>query len=108
MSKLARQQARSNPADWPDLPFADWADTCTTLHLWTQIVGKNRLAYAPMVNHWWQSPLDVTSRGLTTSPIHYGGTSFQIDTRTAEAIFLALTDKGCAGVTMAMAGTPYV
>ena len=55
----------SNP--WPPLPLAEWQDTKETLHLWTQIVGKVRLALAPMVNHWWQVPLYVTARGLTTS-----------------------------------------
>ena len=65
--------------DWPDLPLAAWADTCATLHLWTQVVGKVRLAHAPLINHWWQVPLYVTSRGLTTSPIPYGVRSFQID-----------------------------
>lgn len=65
--------------DWPDLPLTAWADTCDTLHLWTQVVGKIRLAHAPMVNHWWQVPLYVSSRGLTTSPIPYGSESFQVD-----------------------------
>ena len=55
--------------DWPDLPLDDWADTCATLHLWTQVVGKIRLAHAPMINHWWQVPLYVSARGLATSPI---------------------------------------
>jgi hypothetical protein len=64
---------------WPDLPLANWADTCATLHLWTQIVGKIRLAHAPLINHWWQVPLYVTSRGLTTSMIPYGSRGFQID-----------------------------
>ena len=64
---------------WPDLPFAEWQDTCATLHMWTQIVGKIRLALEPMVNHWWQVPLYVTATGLTTSPIPYEGRSFQID-----------------------------
>jgi Family of unknown function (DUF5996) len=65
---------------WPKLPFEAWEDTCATLHLWTQIVGKIRLARAPMTNHWWQVPLYVTCRGLTTSPIpHESGRSFQID-----------------------------
>jgi hypothetical protein len=64
---------------WPDLPLAEWADTCATLHLWTQVVGKIRLAHAPLINHWWQVPLYVTSRGLTTSPIAYGSRSFQLD-----------------------------
>ncbi len=56
----------------PSLPLADWQETCTTLHLWTQIVGKIRLALAPMVNHWWQVPLYLTARGLTTSPMPAG------------------------------------
>ncbi len=64
---------------WPSLPFAAWRETRASLHLWTQIVGKIRLALAPMVNHWWQVPLYVTSRGLTTSPIPYGAGSFRID-----------------------------
>lgn len=64
---------------WPELPFAQWQDTCATLHMWTQIVGKVRLELAPMVNHWWQVPLYVTSSGLTTSPIPYSSRSFQID-----------------------------
>jgi hypothetical protein len=64
---------------WPALPFEEWKDTCATLHLWTQIVGKVRLAHAPMVNHWWQVPLYVTSRGLTTSAMPHGRRSFQID-----------------------------
>ena len=65
--------------DWPDLPFSEWADTCATLHLWTQIVGKIRLALTPAVNHWWNVPLYVTSRGLTTSLMFHGARGFQID-----------------------------
>ncbi|MGO8920367.1 MAG: DUF5996 family protein [Stellaceae bacterium] len=64
---------------WPSLPLAQWQDTCATLHLWMQVVGKIRLAQAPLVNHWWQVPLYVTARGLTTSPMPYGTRSFQID-----------------------------
>src|SRR5690348_15395041 len=67
------------PAAWPDLPLAAWRDTCATLHLWTQVVGKVRLARAAMINHWWQVPLYVTTRGLTTSPIPHGARTFQID-----------------------------
>src|SRR5258708_17723583 len=70
----------TSAAYWPELPFDEWEDTCATLHLWTQTVGKVRLAKAPMINHWWQVPLYVTCRGLTTSPIPYeSGRSFQID-----------------------------
>ncbi|HKX09702.1 MAG TPA: DUF5996 family protein [Stellaceae bacterium] len=66
-------------AAWPSLPFAEWRDTCATLHLWTQVVGKIRLAQAPLINHWWQVPLYVTARGLTTSPMPHGTRVFQID-----------------------------
>jgi hypothetical protein len=71
--------AAGAPDIWPPLPLADWQDTYATLHRWTQIVGKLRLAHAPMLNHWWQVPLYVTSRGLTTSLIPYGSRSFQVD-----------------------------
>ena len=66
-------------SDWPALRFEEWKDTCDTLHLWTQVAGKIRLACAPMINHWWQVPLYVTSRGLTTSAMPYESRSFQID-----------------------------
>jgi hypothetical protein len=64
---------------WPSLPLAEWRDTCATLHMWTQVIGKIRLAQAPMINHWWQVPLYLTSSGLTTSPIPYAARTFQID-----------------------------
>jgi hypothetical protein len=64
---------------WPSLPYEEWRETCATLHMWTQIVGKVRLAQAPHVNHWWQVPLYVTPSGLTTSPVPYGHRTFQID-----------------------------
>ena len=76
---IKRRPNQSNSGDWPDLPLSAWADTCATLHLWTQVVGKIRLAHAPMVNHWWQVPLYVTSRGLTTSAMPHGARNFQID-----------------------------
>jgi len=64
---------------WPTLPLKEWKDTYATLHMWTQIVGKIRLAQTPWVNHSWHVTLYVTSRGLTTSPIPYGLKTFQID-----------------------------
>ena len=64
---------------WPDLPYSAWADTCVTLHLWTQIVGKIRLAFTPWLNHSWHVPFYVTARGLTTSPIPWRDRSFEID-----------------------------
>ena len=64
---------------WPSLPLEAWGDTCATLHMWTQIVGKIRLAQCPWVNHSWHVTLFVTARGLTTSTIPYGDRTFQID-----------------------------
>ncbi|MBW4640587.1 MAG: hypothetical protein KME05_20635 [Gloeocapsa sp. UFS-A4-WI-NPMV-4B04] len=64
---------------WPALPLAEWKDTYATLHMWTQIVGKIRLAQTPLVNHWWNVPLYVTARGLTTSPMPYNERTFEID-----------------------------
>jgi hypothetical protein len=57
---------------WPELPLSAWAGTRDTLHLWTQVIGKVRLALEPMINHWWQVPLYVNARGLTTSLMPYG------------------------------------
>lgn len=65
---------------WPALPVAEWQATRDTLQLWTQIVGKVRMVNEPMVNHWWNVPLYVTARGLTTSLMsHPSGEGFQID-----------------------------
>jgi hypothetical protein len=64
---------------WPTLPFNEWQGTAETLHMWTQIVGKIRLALTPWINHSWHVTLYTTSRGLTTSPIPYGLHTFQID-----------------------------
>ena len=66
------------PATWPPLPYPAWRDTCATLQLWTQIVGKIRLALSPKINHWWQSTLYVTPRGLTTGTIPYQTRTFEI------------------------------
>ncbi|MGE5202361.1 MAG: DUF5996 family protein [Acidobacteriota bacterium] len=63
---------------WPALPLEAWEPTRATLHMWTQIVGKVRLALSPHVNHWWQVPLYVSARGLTTSPIPCDGGVFEI------------------------------
>lgn len=64
---------------WPELEYGAWKDTCATLHMWTQIVGKIRLAQTPLENHWWNVPLYVTARGLTTSAMPHGARTFQID-----------------------------
>jgi hypothetical protein len=64
---------------WPELRVDSWGPTRETFHLWTQIVGKVRMAHAPMLNHWWQVPLYVTARGLGTSAIPYEGGVFDIE-----------------------------
>jgi hypothetical protein len=68
----------STNSPWPDLPLSQWSETCETLHRWTQVVGKVRMALTPLVNHWWNVTLYVTSRGLTTSPVPCGSRTFEI------------------------------
>ena len=69
----------TRPDAWPSLPLAEWRETRDTLHMWTQIAGKVRLALAPHLNHWWQVPLYVSARGLTTSPIPAQNGIFEIE-----------------------------
>ena len=64
---------------WPSLPLEEWKDTCATLHMWTQIVGKVRLEQTPLVNHWWNVPLYVSARGLTTTAMPYGDRFFEME-----------------------------
>jgi Family of unknown function (DUF5996) len=66
------------PECWPMLPLDSWENTRATLHMWTQIVGKVRLHLTPLVNHWWNVPLYVSARGLTTSRIPYGERAFEL------------------------------
>ena len=109
---------------WPFLPAAaDWAETRETLHRWLQVVGKVRLAHAPLVNHWWNVPLYVTPRGLTTSLVPHGTTPFEVafdlqdhaltlDVAGQDRRSLALADASVAGLTrwllaaLAEAGIP--
>jgi hypothetical protein len=73
---MPTNQARD--AIWPPLPLEAWSDTCATLHMWMQIVGKIRLVQSPWVNHSWHATFYVTPRGLTTSPIPHGQRSFEM------------------------------
>ncbi len=66
------------PECWPALLLDSWKDTYATLHMWTQMVGKVRLRLTPLMNHWWNVPLYVTARGLTTSRIPYGQRAFEL------------------------------
>lgn len=71
--------ASTSDVTWPPLPLADWQDTLETLHMWTQIVGKTRLALEPMQNHWWQVTLYVTASGLSTSAMPFGSGAFEVE-----------------------------
>jgi Family of unknown function (DUF5996) len=79
---------------WPELRLDDWQETCATLHLWTQVVGKIRLALTPWLNHSWHVVLYVTTRGLTTSPIPHGERSFSIDFDFIDHRLVIATDDG--------------
>jgi len=85
-----------NHDSWPELPLEAWQDTYATLHMWTQIVGKVRLALSPRVNHWWEVPLYVNARGLTTSAIPYGDGSFEVQFDFIDHKLRIDTSKGSA------------
>ena len=79
---------------WPALPLEAWKDTRDTLHMWTQIIGKIRLKLAPPLNHWWQVPLYLTSRGLTTTPIPFGDREFDVTFDFIDHILIIQTSDG--------------
>jgi hypothetical protein len=92
---------------WPSIRLAEWKDTYATLHMWTQIVGKIRLALTPRMNHWWNVPLYVSSCGLTTSIIPYRNRCFEMEfdflhhnlairTTDSKIIFIALVPRSVA------------
>jgi Family of unknown function (DUF5996) len=86
---------RADADIWPELPYRAWQDTCTTLHMWMQVVGKVRLARTPWLNHSWHATLYVTARGLTTSPIPHGRRSVQIDFDFLDhALIISTSDGG--------------
>ena len=78
----------------PSLPLEAWRDTYATLHMWTQVIGKIRLAHMPWINHSWHVPLYVTARGLTTSPVPHGTRTFQVDFDFIDHRLLVDTDDG--------------
>ena len=82
--------------DWPRLPYAELKDTCETLRLWTQIVGKVRLAFTPWLNHAWQAPLYVTARGLTTSLIPHPRGGFDLEFDFTDHLLRLRTSWGAA------------
>jgi Family of unknown function (DUF5996) len=76
---IDNSQLSDLPECWPSLPLESWEDTRATLHLWTQMVGKVRLALTPVVNHWWNVPLYVSARGLTTSSMSCESMVFEME-----------------------------
>lgn len=72
-------KAVNDPELWPALPLETWQPTYHNLHMWTQIVGKVRLALTPKINHWWNVPLYVSARGLTTSPMPCNRGAFEVE-----------------------------
>jgi hypothetical protein len=94
MSKGRSITFPDSPQCWPELPLADWKDTYATLHMWTQIVGKIRLELTPKLNHWWNVPLYVSSRGLTTSMIPYGQRPFELEFDFVEHKLVIRTSEG--------------
>ena len=87
---------------WPALPLAEWSDTQATLHMWMQMVGKLRLALSPRQNHWWEVPLYVSARGLTTSAIPYAFGNFECEFDFISHLLRFTTDRNEAK-TMALA-----
>ena len=81
---------------WPELAWEGWKDTATTLHLWTQIVGKTRLALTPLQNHWWNVPLYVSARGLTTSAMPWRGDVFEVEFDLCEHVLHMRLGSGAA------------
>src|SRR6267142_2439522 len=88
MGSLSRDQT------WPALPLESWVDTCRTLHLWTQVVGKIRTALTPWLNHSWHVVLYVSDRGLSTSAIPYGSSGFTIEFDFIDHVLWIRTSEG--------------
>jgi len=79
---------------WPPLPWTEWQDSCETLHMWTQIVGKVALALRPFLNEWWQVAFPLTARGMTTGLIPYRDRAFQVDFDFIDHNLFIRTDDG--------------
>ncbi|HEY8684964.1 MAG TPA: DUF5996 family protein [Chloroflexota bacterium] len=91
-------ESEAKTETWPRLYLDDWSATQTTLHRWTQIVGKTRLALSPMQNHWWHVALYVTARGLTTSPIPTGHAAFEAEFDFIDHVLHIRTSEGETGI----------
>ena len=89
-----------NSEIWPALPYSDWKETCKTLHMWTQVVGKVRLVLSPWTNHSWHVTLYLTARGLTTSPIFFGARVLQIDFDFVDHVLRIQTGGTCGSASL--------
>jgi hypothetical protein len=89
-------------AVWPALPYNEWKDTCATLHMWSQVVGKIRLVQSPWINHGWHATFYLTARGMTTSPIPFGHRVFEIEFDFIDHV-LRINTNDAATRTMALA-----
>jgi Family of unknown function (DUF5996) len=85
---------RAKPEGWPELTLGGWPDTRVTLNLWTQVLGKIRLALEPAVNHWWQVPLYLSARGLTTSIMHAKDRGLEIEFDFIDHVLALQTTSG--------------
>src|ERR1700734_1197627 len=94
MPKINRNVAANADAAWPALPQAAWSDTCATLHLWMQVVGKIRMELTPPINQCWNVTLYPTARGVTTMPMWFGTLSVQIDFDFLDHMLVAETADG--------------
>jgi uncharacterized protein DUF5996 len=83
-----------DPEAWPALPLEAWKETRDTLHMWMQIVGKIRLKLAPLLNHWWEVPFYLTSRGLTTTPIPFRDRTFDATFDFIDHVLVFQTSEG--------------
>ena len=95
---MSRGVTSNNSASsaWPALPVAEWQDTYVTLHRWMQIVGKTRLARAPMQNHWWHTALYLTTRGIGTSPMPDGTRTVEVEFDFIDHVLIVRTSDGAS------------
>jgi hypothetical protein len=91
---MIRSSAPGATAAWPELTLASWEDTRDTLHRWTQVVGKVRMALEPMMNQWWQVTLYVSARGLTTSEMSAGGRGVEMEFDFIDHVLRITTSDG--------------
>lgn len=85
---------RQSMEHWPEIPYAQWRETCTALHLWSQILGKYRIAHTPWVNHSWHATLYVTPRGITTGPVPDSGVLITLRLDFCDHVFVAEAEGG--------------